>query len=75
MSSTISISNTRKITARRKNREENGMRADFVGSNPHSNGEIFSRSFEDFIEMIVLRITRIMGIMMPRIISEDKIFI
>lgn len=41
---TISISKTRKITARRKNRNENGMRALALGSKPHSNGEDFSRS-------------------------------
>lgn len=41
---TISMSNTKKITARRKNRIENGIRALFLGSNPHSKGEHFSRS-------------------------------
>jgi len=41
---TISISKTRKITARRKNRREKGIRAEFFGSNPHSNGDSFSRS-------------------------------
>lgn len=41
--STISISNTRKIIAKRKNRIENGIRAKWLGSNPHSNGDIFSR--------------------------------
>lgn len=41
---TISISNTIKIIARRKNRIENGVRALWCGSNPHSNGEDFSRS-------------------------------
>lgn len=40
---TISISKTIKITARRKKRIENGVRADRVGSKPHSNGDIFSR--------------------------------
>lgn len=45
--STISMSNTRKITASRKNRRENGRRADFLGSKPHSNGEAFSRSLAD----------------------------
>ena len=45
ISRTISISNTRKITARRKNRVENGIRAVFLGSNPHSKGVDFSRSF------------------------------
>jgi hypothetical protein len=36
-----------KITANIKNRVENGVRAEFIGSNPHSNGEIFSRSVVD----------------------------
>jgi hypothetical protein len=44
---TISISKTRKITASRKNRREKGIRAFFLGSNPHSKGEVFSRSKED----------------------------
>jgi len=44
---TISISNTMKIIPRRKNRRENGIRALFLGSNPHSNGEVFSRSDSD----------------------------
>lgn len=43
---TISTSKIRKIIAKRKNRRENGSRADFIGSNPHSNGEFFSRSPE-----------------------------
>lgn len=47
MSNTISISNTIKIIASRKNRKENGMRAVFFGSNPHSNGVDFSRSSMD----------------------------
>lgn len=42
-SRTISISNTRKITAVKKNRREKGNRAFFTGSNPHSKGESFSR--------------------------------
>ena len=43
-SSTISTSKIRKIIARRKNRREKGSRADFIGSNPHSKGDLFSRS-------------------------------
>lgn len=43
-SSTISTSNTMKIIASRKNRIENGIRAVFFGSNPHSNADDFSRS-------------------------------
>lgn len=38
------MSNIKKITANRKKRKEKGTRADFVGSNPHSNGDVFSRS-------------------------------
>jgi pentose-5-phosphate-3-epimerase len=44
---TISISNTIKIIAKRKNRMEKGTRALWLGSNPHSNGEDFSRSVND----------------------------
>lgn len=44
ISRTISMSNTIKIIARRKNRIEKGIRAVLLGSNPHSNGEDFSRS-------------------------------
>lgn len=40
----ISISKIKKITASKKNRSENGVRAEFFGSNPHSYGESFSRS-------------------------------
>lgn len=43
INSTISMSNTMKIIASRKNRMENGIRALWLGSNPHSNGEDFSR--------------------------------
>jgi len=43
MIKTISISKTKKITARRKNRVEKGIRAEFLGSKPHSKGELFSR--------------------------------
>lgn len=40
----ISMSNTKKITANKKKRKEKGVRAEFLGSNPHSKGLIFSRS-------------------------------
>ncbi len=50
ISKITSISNTRKITARRKNRVEKGSRAVFLGSNPHSKGEAFSRSGNARIE-------------------------
>lgn len=41
------MSNTKKITARRKNRREKGIRAEFLGSKPHSKGLDFSRSAEE----------------------------
>ena len=54
----ISTSKIRKITAIKKNRSENGIRADPLGSKPHSNGEFFSRSlivFFDRSEEIAIR--------------------
>ena len=41
---TISTSKIRKIIANKKNRKEKGKRADLIGSNPHSKGDLFSRS-------------------------------
>lgn len=37
------MSKTIKMIAKRKNRIENGIRALWFGSNPHSNGDDFSR--------------------------------
>lgn len=54
-SSAISTSKIMKITAIRKNRDENGSRAEFFGSNPHSNGDLFSRSSLFFLEIRVVR--------------------
>jgi hypothetical protein len=62
---TISMSNTRKISASKKNRMENGIRADRVGSNPHSKGDIFSRLFIDVrMDRIHDKMNRIGGIIM-----------
>lgn len=49
----ISTSKIMKITAIKKNRDENGRRAEFLGSNPHSNGDLFSRSSLIFFEISV----------------------
>lgn len=46
----ISTSKIKKITAIKKNRREKGSRADPLGSNPHSNGEFFSRSVTVFFD-------------------------
>ena len=61
----ISTSKIRKITAIRKNRSENGIRADPLGSKPHSNGEFFSRSlivFFDRMDEIIINVLEIMKI-------------
>ena len=44
---TISMSKTKKMIVNKKNRIEKGIRADFIGSNPHSKGESLSRSIEE----------------------------
>lgn len=49
----ISISKIKKIIVIKKKCNENGIRADDLGSNPHSNGEFFSRSINDFLERII----------------------
>lgn len=54
--SAISTSKIMKITAIKKNRDEKGNRAEFLGSNPHSNGDLFSRSSLIFFEIRVARI-------------------
>lgn len=48
---TNSTSKIRKITAIIKKCLENGIREDSNGSNPHSNGDIFSRSIIDLYEI------------------------
>lgn len=57
--SAISTSKIMKITAIKKNRDENGSRAEFFGSNPHSNGDLFSRSSLVFFEISVVNIMMI----------------
>jgi hypothetical protein len=46
----ISTSKMRKITAIRKNRSEKGKRDELLGSNPHSKGDLFSRSEVSFLD-------------------------
>lgn len=50
------MSKIRKTIAIKKNRIEKGIRDVFFGSNPHSNGEAFSRSKTVFFENKVERI-------------------
>jgi hypothetical protein len=49
----------------KKNRDEKGSRAEFFGSNPHSNGDLFSRSSLIFFEINVANI----------IMTDDKIMV
>lgn len=56
ISNVISTSKIRKIIAIKKNWIENGIRAFVFGSNPHSNADLFSRSFNDFFESVEARI-------------------
>lgn len=59
---TISISKIKNSTAIKKNCSENGIREDLLGSNPHSKGDIFSRSIIDFLEIIEQTIISIVEI-------------
>ena len=54
-SSEISTSKIKKITVVRKNRDENDGRAEFCGSNPHSNGDFFSRASLFFFEIVIAK--------------------
>lgn len=55
----ISTSKIKKIIVIKKNRIEKGIREEFKGSNPHSKGEIFSRSKIIFLDRIVANIITI----------------
>lgn len=57
--SVISTSKIKKITAIKKNCNENGSRALFLGSNPHSKGDLFSRSIILFFDTKFKIITKI----------------
>jgi hypothetical protein len=72
---TISMSNTMKIIAKRKNRIENGIRALWFGSNPHSNGDAFSRSLFDRRASAHVRAKIINGIRIANIEDVSIIFI
>ena len=70
--SVISTSKMRKITAIKKNRRENGIRADPLGSKPHSNGEFFSRSLIVFFESKEDKIIKILAMIKITVINRDK---
>ena len=58
----ISISKIRKISLIKKNWILKGRRFLEIGSNPHSKGEIFSRSWKDFFEIKKFNIIKILEI-------------
>lgn len=64
-----STSKTKKITAKRKNRVENGSRADRCGSNPHSNGESFSRLIDARVPRIRVKTESRTGNRVARVIE------
>lgn len=66
----ISTSKIKKIIVIKKKWRENGIRAEDLGSNPHSNGEDFSRSEKDFFDKIIDNIIIILEI----IIIKMKMF-
>lgn len=59
ISKVISTSKIKKVTVIMKKCIENGTRALFLGSNPHSKGDDFFRSEKVFLEIIVLTVTTV----------------
>lgn len=55
----ISISKIKKISLIRKNWILKGKWLEEIGSNPHSNGDIFSWSIKDFFEIKIFKNIRI----------------
>ena len=53
--SAISTSKIMKIAVVKENRDENDSRAEFYGSNPPLNGDLFSRDSLFFFEIIVAK--------------------
>lgn len=68
-SSAISTSKIRKITAIKKNRNENGSRAGLLGSKPHSNSELFSPSSICFFYKAFVKIAIVVDKIRETIIS------
>lgn len=74
----ISTSKIRKIIAIKKNRIEKGIREEFRGLKPHSNGEIFSCSRYIFFlnnEERIITIKEMLKIKIEKIIKVKIIYI
>lgn len=65
----ISTSKIKKMMAIRKNRRENGIRLDENGSNPHSNGDAFSRL--EVVFFLMIDAVKMIRIEMIRVIIDD----
>lgn len=79
----ISTSKIKKMMAIKKNWFENGSREQFHGSNPHSNGDLFSRSIILFFEIkfnviiriiITLKITITIRVIILIIYTKSRFF-
>ena len=74
----ISTSKIKKMMAIKKNRIEKGSREEFIGLNPHSKGESFSRSNNFFFERRedkIITIEAIINKINPIIIKLKIIYI
>jgi hypothetical protein len=71
----ISTSKIKKMIAMRKKCIEKGNRAVDFGSNPHSKGEFFSRSANDFFEVIFNTTIRARAIVIIIVDSMARIII
>lgn len=65
----ISTSKIKKIIVIKKKCNEKGIRAEDFGSNPHSKGEHFSRSMNDFLDRITDNIIIILEIKIIKIVK------
>jgi hypothetical protein len=69
----ISTSKIKKIIVIKKNRIEKGIRDEFKGSNPHSNGDLFSRSLIIFLDSIEANNITIIAIIKINIVIINKL--
>jgi hypothetical protein len=67
----ISTSKIKKIIPIKKNRIEKGNREELKGSNPHSNGDLFSRSYDLFLDNVDAKNITIIAIIKIIIIIEN----
>ena len=59
------------MIARRKNRSENGIRAVWFGSNPHSKGDNFSRSAIERADNKIVAVNTTIGTKIDKILASS----